>query len=227
VRHTSKKRAARARSDLPAETMGQIIQLSANRASATPAGECCCGDLGVIRTRLVYFFGDASTGGDAKSAILASRTFARPRHDQIAPASCRSLTQHLTVSYRHSGSCLPRARKQPLGSEAFAGAVRRLGLATGLPDIAVFKMFQVMRPFKPSAPSASLAERCMVSKAPCTRSRRALCQNATMGHHAERFSLETRSRNAAAIATKMMGPHVTHTHVAVICARQEICPIRL
>ena len=133
MRHTSKKRAARAQSDLPAETMGQIIQLSANCASATPAGECCCGD--VIRTRLLHFFGDALTGGDAKSAILASRTFARPRHDQIAPASCRSPTQYLAGSYRHSGSCLPRARKQPLGSEVFAGAVRRLALATGLPDI--------------------------------------------------------------------------------------------
>ena len=155
MRHTSKKRAARAQSDLPAETIGQIIQLSANCASATPAGECCCGD--VIRTRLLHFFGDALTGGDAKSAILASRTFARPRHDQIAPASCRSPTQYLAGSYRHSGSCLPRARKQPLGSEVFAGAVRRLAVATGLPDIAVFKLFQVMRPFKPSAPSAPLA----------------------------------------------------------------------
>ena len=46
---------APSRFDRPAATTGQIIQLSANRASATPVGERCRGDLGAIRTRLLAF----------------------------------------------------------------------------------------------------------------------------------------------------------------------------
>jgi hypothetical protein len=62
--------------------------------------------------------------------------------------------KHLTGLYPHSGSCSPRARKPPpSNSRVFARRGGRVARAAWLPDSAVFKMFQVMRPFMPAPPS--------------------------------------------------------------------------